>query len=142
MKMDDDIFWPDVNLIVESESAMIHEFAEMLGGNCHRLSNEERQKAHLVAVVLNNFVNHLVHMADLLCEEAHIERSLFDDLLESTISKVEEKPAFDVQTGPAKRGDRKIVSRHLDILEGHSDLKGIYQLISSSIMQRHNGEEL
>ena len=43
----------------------------------------------------------------------------------------------EAQTGPAKRGDTKIMEQHKQKLESDPDYKKLYELISESIVKRN-----
>lgn len=54
-------------------------------------------------------------------------------LVRETARKVETTAPSDAQTGPAVRGDRKVVEEHLELLKQHPDYAEIYRIISIDI---------
>ena len=54
-------------------------------------------------------------------------------LVRETARKVEGMSPLKAQTGPAVRGDRKVVNEHLDLLKDNPEYAGIYRLISTDI---------
>ncbi|MBQ3910894.1 MAG: DUF2520 domain-containing protein [Muribaculaceae bacterium] len=50
------------------------------------------------------------------------------------MAKLDDMTPAESQTGPAARGDMKIIEKHLASLQG--DKQEIYQLLSQSIMNR------
>ena len=57
-------------------------------------------------------------------------------LLEETMRKAFACSPFAGQTGPAVRGDRHVMDRHLSMLDGNE--KMLYRIISDCIMEHHN----
>ena len=93
--------------------------------------SQQRAQLHLAAVFACNFANHMCTLADDLLKEAGLP---FEDLLpliDETTAKLHDMPPAEAQTGPARRGDKKIQQQHIEKLD---DAKArIYQLISDSI---------
>ncbi len=50
-----------------------------------------------------------------------------------------EMPPLDAQTGPARRGDKRIVSAHIHALD--ADDARVYAAISESIMKTYTADE-
>ena len=70
----------------------------------------------------------------------HLERSNLDfkvllPLIKQTAQKLEGENPIMWQTGPAKRGDMKIVEKQLKMLDG-SDIEEVYRLLSDFIMTK------
>ena len=107
------------------------------GAMAVRMGSSERNTAHLVAVILNNFSNHLLHMADVLCEEKDMDRRIFQDLMEHTLQY--EGPAIESQTGPAAREDLQVMDRQIRLLKKHPHFQEVYKTISNSIIKENNG---
>ena len=56
-------------------------------------------------------------------------------IIEETASRLKFAKPSDLQTGPAKRGDKKIIEKHLEML-GESELNEIYSKLSNFIMTK------
>jgi predicted short-subunit dehydrogenase-like oxidoreductase (DUF2520 family) len=54
-------------------------------------------------------------------------------LVRETARKVESMSPASAQTGPAVRGDRKVVSEHMELLKDHPEYADIYRLVSTDI---------
>ena len=91
----------------------------------------QRGEIHKAAVFVNNFVNHMYYIGETICEENNISSTILHPIIEETSKKVMDLPAFEAQTGPAKRGDKKTIQNHLKNLNGIT--KEIYKLLSHSI---------
>ena len=93
---------------------------------------DKRQYLHTGAVLVNNFVNHLMDKTQNFLSQQDIDFSLLFPLIKETIEKLEYNEAKVLQTGPAKRGDQATIDKHLDLIQDIY-LKKIYQLMSQSI---------
>ena len=99
-------------------------------------ADSKRRKAlHIAAVFACNFVNYMWTEADelLRCEGLNI--NYLRPLLEETLNKIGTVSPANAQTGPARRGDTKIISDHLSQLSGEK--KEIYHLLSNLITNRY-----
>jgi hypothetical protein len=70
-------------------------------------------------------------------QEHGLDFEILKPLIMETARKVQDAVPFDVQTGPAVRGDKETMSKHLQLLAGHSDLQDIYKSLSESIKKTH-----
>lgn len=95
--------------------------------------DEQRLKLHVAAVIVNNFVNHLLALAEEYCKKEGIAFSQLLPLIDETISRIKEVSPKQAQTGPAIRHDDETIQKHLAILSAHPELKKIYLLLTSSI---------
>ena len=105
-----------------------------------RTANEQqRLHLHLCAVMASNFPQYLWAR----CRKWMEQQSLpFEDLrllAEHTLRKIFENSEKDTQTGPAARGDKAIVGKHLALLE-KTDLQEAYRTLSRSIEQNRSAE--
>ena len=96
-------------------------------------SSEMRSKYHLAAVFSNNFLNHQIGMLQEYCSLSGIDPSFFDSMVQKTISNALSSRAYDIQTGPAHRGDQATLERHLEMLPER--MQDIYKTISSRIAE-------
>lgn len=100
-------------------------------------NSEDRLKAHLGAVIANNFVNHLYSISQELLSEAKLPFSILLPIIEEETRKVHSFDPKNIQTGPAARGDQKTIENHLNIIQ-EPELKEIYRLISERIKKLHH----
>jgi hypothetical protein len=84
---------------------------------------------------VNNFVNHVVYLAQNEAKKNELDWSLFEPLMTETIEKLKSLSPFEAQTGPARRNDEQIVQKHLGLLSGRK--KEIYELLSKSISETY-----
>ena len=125
-----------VPFCLETEEATDYELleglAKVFSPKYYAIDSLQRQYLHVAAVFLNNFTNHLWYLSQQLCDREKIPFELLRPLLEETYRKGQELSFFEGQTGPAKRGDRTVIAKHLALLQGIE--KDIYRDISTSIL--------
>jgi predicted short-subunit dehydrogenase-like oxidoreductase (DUF2520 family) len=117
-------------------SNQLIQLASVISDNVSLATSEERKKMHVAAVMVNNFTNHILLHAKKYSDENDIDFNHFLPLLSETVNKLASNTPFDAQTGPARRGDSKTVSDHINLLEGKT--KEIYTLLSESIKQTYS----
>lgn len=118
----------------EAAAREIMAFARMISENVYEASSQERQRLHVAAVFACNFANHMFTLAGEVLDEAGLPFDAMLLLIKTTVAKLNNMTPQESQTGPAARGDRKIIAAHLATLNG--DKKDIYKLLSKSIMNR------
>ena len=119
----------------ETEDALV-ELANSVGGTTTIMSDDDRQKVHVSAVMINNFVNHLIHKSESILESNDIPLDILQPLLRKTIAKQAKIGSYDAQTGPAIRNDKSTIATHIDLLTDPLD-KDIYQAITNSIIETY-----
>lgn len=102
-------------------------------------SSFERKKIHISAVLVNNFTNHLIYIAQQFLNKHDLNFDLLKPLMLETISKLDQFEPFEAQTGPARRNDLKIIQEHLKMLS--EDEKVIYQVLTDSILKTYNKKD-
>jgi predicted short-subunit dehydrogenase-like oxidoreductase (DUF2520 family) len=113
--------------------------AESLGASAHRIDSEERAFLHLGAVLSQNFSNYLYTRTQEILKARNIDFRLLLPLLEQSLERLKFIDPGEVQTGPAVRGDRATMEKHLEMIDD-KDLKEVYRLISKNIGREHDQE--
>lgn len=129
----------DVPFCVTASTPETEYFLKTLGddlGRAVRMNDEQREKLHVAAIMVCNFTNHLIDLADEYLEEEDMSIDLLMPLIKETILKGEDIGAHEAQTGPARRGDQEIIEKHLNLLGKNKKLKKLYKVLSKSI-QKH-----
>ncbi len=133
-----------VPCFVEGENAEVTAklttFAKSISHNVHTLSSEQRKKLHLSAVFACNFVNHLYDIAGQQLEQQGLPAEWLQPLIEETAEKIKTLPARDAQTGPAIRGDERVLNTQCELLAEHPLHLQLYNLLSKSIYQTFNND--
>lgn len=137
-----DVEFREVPMLIESDNENFRDqllgLALRISDNANVVSSEQRAKLHLAAVWMNNFTNHIVYQSQQITKEQNLDYNLLLPLLKETIRKLEDKTAFEAQTGPARRGDTQTIERHLAAQDGMR--KEIYELLTKSIQQTYKND--
>ena len=131
------IDWSQVPLFIEGSSDQtlnsIRELALTVSPDVTVLSSEGRRKLHLAAVFTCNFSNHMYAIAQKLLADEGVPFRVMLPLVRETARKVETISPQETQTGPAIRGDRKVIDEHLELLKAYPEYAELYRLISIDI---------
>jgi predicted short-subunit dehydrogenase-like oxidoreductase (DUF2520 family) len=119
-------------------SQVLHSLAASISQRVVTLSSADRQYLHLAAVFACNFTNHLLGISSELLQRHHLDPTLLQALVQTTFHKALNHPPFQVQTGPAVRGDANILARHQDLLQDQPLYREMYALLSESIRQKRD----
>ena len=134
------IDWSQVPLFIEGSSDQtldsIRELALTVSPDVTVLSSEGRKKLHLAAVFTCNFSNHMYAIAEQLLADEGVPFRVMLPLVRETARKVETMSPHDAQTGPAIRGDRKVIDEHLALLKDNPEFAELYRLISTDINRK------
>ena len=114
---------------------LLKNVAQAIGGPVYLINSAQRKALHVAAVFVNNFTNHLYTIGEELCKTHKVPFSVLQPLIAETADKIKHLPPSAAQTGPAARGDQKILKDHLQYLTKESHQK-LYQLISASIQEQ------
>lgn len=115
----------------------LYDVARLISEHVTIADSEKRRNLHVASVLSCNFVNHLWALADRYLSENGLSFNAMHPLIKETVRKACNNHPADVQTGPAARGDIKIINEHLDALDNDPDIQKIYKDITESIMN-HN----
>ncbi|MES0827123.1 Rossmann-like and DUF2520 domain-containing protein [Ruegeria sp. SCP11] len=120
----------------EDAIAFLQPVLESLGASCFSIHSEGKSLYHAAAVISNNFTVVLQAIA----REAWAKAGVADDiipllnakLLESTVENVIALGPQDALTGPAARGDEKVVtSQGNDVARWHPEAGDVYRTLST-----------
>lgn len=145
------VFWPvqtlsldhlvdldEVPFCVEASSVKalqtLLNLANAISRQAMQVTLEERQRMHLAAVLVNNFSNHLFHLASQFLSTHGDTFEHLKPIITETARKVQTLDPAMAQTGPAVRHDLATLERHRQLLEVHPDLLKLYDTLSESIL--------
>ncbi len=118
----------------------VEALAQALSPRVFEADSERRRALHVAAVFACNFTNRLwAHASDILAKAGY-PLDVLKPLLQTSLDKAMAISPVEGQTGPARRGDLKILKSHLASLDGIE--KEIYQLISNDILLQYNHPQL
>lgn len=110
------------------------ELAEGISDQVYEISTPQRQVLHLSAVFACNFTNFLFTISKEILERNEMSFELLQNLIQETVQKALALSPENAQTGPARRGDTKIVEKHLALLESYPvEWKVLYELFTQQI---------
>ena len=112
----------------------LNNLAKSLSKSITFLNSKQRKKLHVAAVFACNFSNHMYTNAYNLLKEDNLDFKLLIPLINQTILKLNDNKPGDVQTGPAKRKDVKLIKHQLEMIS-NKKTKDLYQFITNSIIE-------
>jgi len=115
----------------------LSELASILSDNVHEIEDSKREWIHLSAVLINNFVNHLIYLSEGLLSKKDLDPAILQPLLMETIRKQKSLGAYEAQTGPARRMDSQTLAKHLDLMKREKNIKSVYTTLSRSIQKTY-----
>ncbi|MCX6286840.1 MAG: DUF2520 domain-containing protein [Bacteroidetes bacterium] len=118
----------------ENEEKLI-QLARLISKKAQLLSSAQRKVLHMTAVFAGNFSSFMYTIAEDLLKKHGIPFSLLKPLILQTAATAKHEDIFSRQTGPAVRGDTRIMDEHLEMLAKHGVYMEIYDLISKSIIK-------
>ncbi len=132
------ISFKKIPICIEADSeqnlVLLEKLASAISNHVYIIDSEQRQKLHLAAVFVNNFVNHLYQIGSNICEENQVPFEILHPLIKETAKKIQKLTPIDAQTGPAKRNDTKTIEKHLSQLKNQH--QEIYKILTKSIISK------
>lgn len=121
----------------------LKDFALLFSSHVVEMNSEERKALHIAGVGLNNFTHYLLSITKQYCEDNNLKTDYLTHLLQQTVNNsFYVDGALKMQTGPARRGDVKIIKEHLDSLENSPKYKKIYKAISQLILDEFHEKNI
>ena len=137
---DREIDFQSVPLCIEASKRedleLLKKLASAVSTSVHEVNSEQRKSLHLAAVFVNNFTNHIYQIGNEICTQNELSFDILKPLIAETAHKISALAPIDAQTGPAKREDRKTISKQLDQLENENH-KEIYKTLTASILNTY-----
>lgn len=120
----------------EQFASQLFDLAWTISRKVSYANSTDRKRLHLAAVWVNNFTNHINHVAHTYLERYDLSYDHLRPLLEETVRKLSTDIPYNCQTGPARRNDVHVMEQHLSDLSGTE--KEIYRLISENIQKTYS----
>ena len=117
-------------------------FAKTLSDQVSIADDTSRLKLHLAATLVNNFTNYLYTATAAYCARENLDFSILLPLIRETADRLDRYAPGDVQTGPAARGDRNTIARHLELLHNYEKIKGLYETFTNLIEEYYGHERI
>jgi predicted short-subunit dehydrogenase-like oxidoreductase (DUF2520 family) len=112
---------------------LIHQIASSVSVITREADSVQRLYIHLAAIFASNFSNHMYELSEMLAGEHHMSFDLLKPLIEETTAKAMEISPKKAQTGPAVRGNTKVIEKHLELLKDHPRMQDLYRMITEDI---------
>jgi len=119
----------------EKNENLLLGLANSISNNVKLINSEEREVLHLAAVFACNFPNFMYSASENILINNKLDFNLLRPLILETALKIQKMNPVDAQTGPAKRGDQKIMNQHLEMLKNYPGLETLYKMISAQIQK-------
>ena len=134
-----DLNYKEIPVFIEGSSpdvvAKLKETASIFSEIIEEADSESRKKLHLASVFACNFTNALAGISEKILNKSGIGFHVILPLMKQTINKLEKVSAKEAQTGPAVRGDSKVISQHLQMLETQPLFHDIYKQLTLLIQK-------
>ena len=129
-----------IPFFIEAENQIdeksLFELASLISDNVETSDYEKRKYIHLTAVFACNFVNHLFARAKEISDSQDLDFNFFVPLIDETVEKIHHLEPKSAQTGPAVRGDERILKLHEELITNDEHLK-IYNTMNESIQKMY-----
>ncbi len=131
--------WEQIPICLSANQAAtldaLRPLAARAGGQVYVLDDRQRQQLHVAAVFANNFTNYCYHVAERLLASQHLPFEMLHPLIRETAARLSHAPPAQLQTGPAIRGDRQTIARHIEVLAPHPEWQALYEHLTRLISE-------
>jgi predicted short-subunit dehydrogenase-like oxidoreductase (DUF2520 family) len=138
----DAIDWKEAPIILQANNKnskqILTGLAKQFSDQIFYLDGKDRLQLHLAAVLVNNFTNALYSAANDHIQQTlqGVNFSILLPLIKQTTLKLDRLSPKAAQTGPAKRNDKLVIKKHLQLMNKKSGLKKIYKALSELIVKQ------
>lgn len=101
--------------------------------NIYDISSVQRRQLHLAAVFANNFVNALNATAQDIAQKHNIPFEILFPIIARTAEKATHGDIWQLQTGPAARGDAQTIANHRKLLASDPEKLQVYDVLTELI---------
>ena len=127
-----------IPFFIEAENQIdeksLFELASLISDQVETSDYEKRKYIHLTAVFACNFVNHLFARAKEISDSQDLDFNYFIPLIDETVEKIHHLEPKSAQTGPAARGDERVLKLH-EVLITNEEHRKIYNTMNESIQK-------
>ncbi len=135
-----DVDWTDLPVFLttsdDSTQKRLLQVIKQLTRETHIITDEQRFALHVSAVFACNFSNAMMQVSEQICQDNNLDYKLLSPLIAETFEKLGKMGPRHAQTGPARRGDTRVMQKHLDFLQDRALEKDIYKMVSDYIQSR------
>lgn len=131
------VAFAEVPLCIEASCAPVEKklrlLATAISREVHVVNSRKRLALHTAAVFACNFTNYLLRVAGEVLEKNDLSPLMIRQLVITTVNNAFAMGPVDAQTGPARRGDRITIAKHLKFLESDPPKAALYRMITRQI---------
>ena len=113
-------YMPQIPFLIDGNNQYTKDIIESLASSFAKTiihaDDETRLHYHLSAIISSNFTNHLFALTKDYCDKNNINFQLLLPLIEETVNRLHYYEPAAMQTGPAARGDKATIQKHLTCL--------------------------
>ncbi len=135
-----EVSWQWIPVIITTNDDAIwttlDDIAGKMSSSVFRMTDEQKAILHVSAVFANNFSNHMLTLAEMICKQHQLPFEILKPLILETFSKAIVSGPKVSQTGPAVRGDQKTIDKHLELIKDNPSLQELYRMITASIVRQ------
>lgn len=139
-----EVDWTKVPLFVEGSSPEVaHRLSTLASGispMVRMADSAERKQLHIAAVIACNFANYMWDLSASILKPLGVGFDALKPLVQNMLDKAAEITPHQAMTGPARRGDRRIIDDHIAMLP--EDVARVYGMISQNIMKIYEQDQL
>lgn len=125
-----------IEAAVDTDADVLFETARSMSSMVFYADAAKRSRLHIAGVFSSNFIIAMLEVAARVLTDAGYPLETVKPLVNATVAKAFEIGPYNAMTGPAVRGDRQVMNRQSQGLEGVD--RHIYDLLSDYIVQSHN----
>ena len=138
---DYDVDFKSVPVLINASSSDVKDklrcIAKKMSDVVIECSDEDRRYIHMNAVYVSNFVNVMLQIGEKLLKKKSLDISILEPLVRETVNKAFSMGAEKALTGPARRGDKETINKHLDLLKNTEEETEIYKLLTNYIINKY-----
>ena len=112
---------------------LLNSLAGQISSDVRQINSDQRKVLHLSAVFACNFPNFMYAIAEKILQNHDMDFSILKPLILETAQKIQELEPANAQTGPAIRGDERVINAHLKMLDNYPAYQKLYQIITDQI---------
>ncbi len=113
--------------------------ARKISDNIFHADSQKRKYLHIAGVLTSNFPIYMLEIAKRTLAEAGYPLEVVKPLVEVSMAKAFKVGPENALTGPARRGDKEVINKHIEHLSG-SDAE-VYRAISNAILKHYHSEQ-
>ncbi|MEO0202095.1 MAG: DUF2520 domain-containing protein [candidate division WOR-3 bacterium] len=111
-------------------------FVSFFNSKIIRIEKDKKMLYHIACIFASNFVDLMWIISDKLINIAIKDKDfkVLIPLIQTTLKNAIKHGPSNALTGPAKRKDYELISKHLEILKNEENILRIYKLLSETIL--------